>query len=279
MRRRFQTTAEFFHGDILEHPTCENTSTSPCSGTATENASRTYRGEIIYRLCCVSSLLPPHSRKFPFFCPQKKLAASLQILKKTLNEASSQAYQQGNSFPGEQQRESLQHADALPTRLQMSTHPPSFLNHSHKSGKTAERPAWTQPQPTIPATPRVPESDNDGPQHEVNTAICLLQSLLRGRAAQNEMFLGKQVINSLCGGLMKSKANHLIPARSSNCMFRLAIPPHIHSQAHLQLIKELRTRTEDAEDLRAEASRTAGFDTISGVAVASILSTAAGQGR
>ena len=73
-----------------------------------------------------------------------------------------------------------------PNRVRvLAAHPPSRLSPGLVGlGSSDDREA---------ATPRVPESANEGPQREIDAAICLLQSLLRGRAAQNEMFLGKQV--------------------------------------------------------------------------------------
>jgi hypothetical protein len=56
-----------------------------------------------------------------------------------------------------------------------------------------EVPAWRQPKPIVerPSTPSYPDTDDVPAQAEFEQAVLLLQSLLRGRAAQNIMFEGK----------------------------------------------------------------------------------------
>jgi hypothetical protein len=55
-------------------------------------------------------------------------------------------------------------------------------------------PAWRKPPPRVlrPATPSVDDEDEDEDEEQVNSAVLLVQKLLRGRAVQNMMFEGKE---------------------------------------------------------------------------------------
>ena len=69
----------------------------------------------------------------------------------------------------------------------------NLFSGSNSLNLEASKVSWTQPRPAAPATPRIEEPLDAGPKHEVEVALCLLQRLLRGRAVQNRMFLGKEV--------------------------------------------------------------------------------------
>lgn len=78
-----------------------------------------------------------------------------------------------------------------------------------------------------------PPEENDRQQHEIDLALIILQRLLRGRATQNMMFMGKQ--------------------------------------EQLKLIRELRSRADIDSGTRVRDGSQATTDTVAGVAIASIL--------
>lgn len=78
-----------------------------------------------------------------------------------------------------------------------------------------------------------PPEENDRQQHEIDLALIILQRLLRGRATQNMMFMGKQ--------------------------------------EQLKLIRELRSRADIDSGTRVRDGSQATSDTVAGVAIASIL--------